>query len=178
MKIYEKLLRLQQGYSSKKESYNPFGKFNYRSAEQMLTELKPLLSKEKLIISFKEEHISEDYLRCTVSLIDVSDGERFETSSDVLTDRAMKGMSLPQCSGAAISYIRKYALCGLLAVTDSSSDPDAISTFGNDGRNNTIEEQIDNCHDNEELKQIWNNLTTDQQKKLKPHFTKRKNEIS
>lgn len=175
MKIYEKLLRLQQSLKQEKSNFNSFGKYNYRSAEQILETLKPLLAKEKCVLLSSDEIRtvgSHNYIFTEMRLIDVESGDEISVTANAREDETAKGLCSSQMTGVSSSYAKKYALQNLFAIDNSKdTDDEQISE-------NIFKGQIDNCHDNEELMQIWNNLTNDQQKKLKSYFTKRKNELS
>lgn len=182
MSIYNKLFKLQQAYGSQKTGYNKFGNYNFRNAEQMLNELKPLFNELNLAMVFKEEYLQDDYIKCIGTLIDVESGETYSTESVILVDREAKGMQLPQCVGSAVSYGRKYLLGGLLSVTDSATDPDAI----NDGTTTETKSKkkekptmtlINNAQNKEALMQIWNSLTKEEKEIFKPVLTERKKNL-
>lgn len=180
MSIYNKLFKLQQAYGSQKTGYNKFGNYAFRNAEQMLKELKPLFNELGLIMVFKEEHLDNDYIKCVGTLIEVETGESYSTESTVLVDREAKGMQLPQSVGSAISYGRKYLLGGLLSITDSSSDPDAINTHGQDitlARDEEIRSWIANANDRESINNAFKALTDEEKKVYKSQFTKRRKEL-
>ena len=175
MKTYEKLLRLQQSLKQEKSNFNAFGKYNYRSAEQILETVKPLLQKEKCVLLSSDEvkTVGEyNYIVSTLRLIDVESGDEISVTANAREDITAKGLCSSQMTGVSSSYAKKYALQNLFAIDNSKdADDEQISE-------NIFKGQIENCHDNEELMQIWENLTAEQKKRLKPHFTKRKNEIS
>ena len=177
--LRKKLFNLQQKYTSDKNGYNKFGNYTFRNAEQMLKELKPLLNEFGLAVLFREEYLGDDYIKCIGKLIDIKSGEYIETESVVMVDRNAKGMQMPQCVGSAISYGRKYLLGGLLAVTDSSKDPDAINMHGKENRDmdKEIREGIKKCQKVSELNDLWNSLDIDLQEAYQPLFTIRKEEI-
>lgn len=175
MKIYEKLLRLQQSLKQEKSNFNSFGKYNYRSAEQILESVKPLLQKEKCVLLSSDEimKVGEyNYIVSTLKLIDVESGDEISVTANAREDITAKGLCSSQMTGVSSSYAKKYALQNLFAIDNSKdADDEQISE-------NIFKGQIDNCCSSEELKEVWNNLNTEQQKKLKSYFTKRKNEIS
>lgn len=182
MNIYKKLFAIQQGFKAKKDKRNEFGKFNYRSAESMITELKPLLNEQQLVLMFEEEITSTCenglIMKCTARLIDTEDGETITNSSMVAIDREMKGMCSSQSSGASISYIRKYCMCGLLSVDDGSNELDAMDMNApttNPGQN--IMQIIDNCETIDQLNKLYQSFTPEQQQKYSKCFTFRKNKI-
>ena len=171
MNIYSKLFQLQQEFKSAKNQENKFGKYNFRNIEIMLSELKPLLNKLGLVITFNEEFINDGFLKSTVSLIDTEDGETVSTNSICAIDSNVKGMSNSQATGCALTYSRKYSLQALLAIDDGKSDPDSMN--GNDFNNNSkpqnksmttaekvsnIIGQISECNTIEDLTALWKQI--------------------
>lgn len=181
-KILKKLFNLQQAYRSTKDKRNEFGKFNYRSAERMLSDLKPLLSQEKLVLSFSET-IDETQagtliMKCTATIADIETGETTSTSTSVVVDKTLPGMCSGQASGAGTSYARKYCLCGLLSVDDGSNDLDSLNhntqqTVSTD----QLRFQIDSCSSVDQLKGVWNNMDDKQKASLKSYFSVKKKEL-
>ena len=188
MNIYSKLFQLQQEFKSAKNQENKFGKYNFRNIEIMLSELKPLLNKLGLVITFNEEFINDGFLKSTVSLIDTEDGETVSTNSICAIDSNVKGMSNSQATGCALTYSRKYSLQALLAIDDGKSDPDSMN--GNDFNNNSkpqnksmttaekvsdILNQISECQTIEELTDLWNRLKSwTNNETIKTAFTTKK----
>lgn len=122
MTIYEKLLNIQTELKAPKGQRNNFGKYNYRSCEDILEAVKPLLKKEKctLIINDEIEWIENRYyIRAVATLIDVESGEKIGTSAYAREEESKKGMDGSQVTGASSSYARKYALNGLFAIDDT-----------------------------------------------------------
>lgn len=170
MEIYKKLMTIQQEFKSSKNQTNTFGKYNFRNIEIMLSELKPLLNKLGLVITFNEEFINDGFLKSTVSLIDTEDGEIVSTNSICAIDSNVKGMSNSQATGCALTYSRKYSLQALLAIDDGKSDPDSMN--GNDFNlqtppkpKKTTEEKVQNILDEisntssiNELSELWNRI--------------------
>ena len=189
MNIYSKLFQLQQEFKSAKNQENKFGKYNFRNIEIMLSELKPLLNKLGLVITFNEEFINDGFLKSTVSLIDTEDGETVSTNSICAIDSNVKGMSNSQATGCALTYSRKYSLQALLAIDDGKSDPDSMN--GNDFNNNSkpqkqsmttaekvssIISQISECNTIDELTALWNKIGDwSKNESIKAAFTAKKN---
>ena len=118
--IHEKLLRIQSELKAPKNQYNNFGKFKYRSCEDILEAIKPLLEKTGLVIIFTDEIVPVDlrcYVKTTAKLTDGMD--EVCSVSYAREPLAKKGMDEMQISGAAGSYARKYALNGLFLIDDS-----------------------------------------------------------
>ena len=189
MNIYSKLFQLQQEFKSAKNQENKFGKYNFRNIEIMLSELKPLLNKLGLVITFNEEFINDGFLKSTVSLIDTEDGETVSTNSICAIDSNVKGMSNSQATGCALTYSRKYSLQALLAIDDGKSDPDSMN--GNDFNNNSkpqnksmttaekvssIISQISECNTIDELTALWKRIGDwSKNESIKASFTAKKN---
>lgn len=137
MNNYEKLLSIQSELKSPKSQYNNFGKYNYRSCEDILESLKPLLVKYKSVVYISDslEHIGERfYVKATVTFVDC---EKPETTPITVTayareEESKKGADGSQVTGASSSYARKYALNGLFDI-DDTKDSDTT----NDGKGQT-----------------------------------------
>ena len=123
MSIYEKLTNLQVELKAPKGQRNSFGKYNYRSAEDILEAVKPLLKKHNLsqIISDDIEFIGDRYyLKSTVTLINSENSEeKISVTGFARESETKKGMDDSQITGTASSYARKYALNGLYAIDDT-----------------------------------------------------------
>lgn len=122
--IYKKLMEVQSSLKANKSRFNKFGGFSYRSAEDILEAVKPLLKQNGLVLVCSDS-IDNGILTATYSLIDIDTGEAV-TNSAVAIVGEHKGMSAEQNTGCASSYARKYALNGLFAIDDSSTDPDSM----------------------------------------------------
>ena len=122
--IYKKLMEVQSSLKANKSRFNKFGGFSYRSAEDILEAVKPLLKQNGLVLVCSDS-IENGILTATYSLIDIDTGESV-TNSAVAIVGEHKGMSAEQNTGCASSYARKYALNGLFAIDDSSADPDSM----------------------------------------------------
>lgn len=130
MNVYEKLTQIQSKLKAPKNQYNSFGKYNYRSCEDILEGLKPLLADVKATVILSDEIIQigdRYYLKATAKFIDCDSGEIVEVSSLAREDETKKGMDLAQVTGSVSSYARKYALNGLFAI-DDTKDSDSTNT--------------------------------------------------
>ena len=130
MTINEKLTKIQTEFKSKKSRFNSFGKYYFRSAEDILEATKPFLKELEVTVTVDEELVSFDppVMQVTAK---VSDGENsIESKAIVGVDLEQKGMQMPQRYGAASSYGKKYAL-GNLFLIDDTQDSDATNTHGN-----------------------------------------------
>ena len=122
MNIYEKLLNIQTELKAPKGQYNSFGKYKYRSCEDILEAVKPICAKNKatLILSDSLENIGDRYyIKATATLIDVENGENLENTAYAREEAEKKGMDGSQITGTASSYARKYALNGLFNIDDT-----------------------------------------------------------
>lgn len=122
MAIYEKLLNIQSELKAPKNQTNNFGRYNYRSCEDILEAVKPILKKEKCVVIVNDEIEQVDnrfYVKATVSLVDVESGEIIASSAYAREEENKKGMDSSQVTGASSSYARKYALNGLFAIDDT-----------------------------------------------------------
>ena len=129
MTINEKLSKIQVEFKSKKSRFNSFGKYNFRSAEDILEATKPFLKELGVTVTVDEELVSYDPPVMQVTAT-ISDGKDTINSKAVVgVDLEQKGMQMPQRYGAASSYGKKYAL-GNLFLIDDTQDSDATNTHG------------------------------------------------
>jgi len=129
MTINEKLSKIQVEFKSKKSRFNSFGKYNFRSAEDILEATKPFLKELNVTVTVDEELVSFDppVMQVTAK---ISDGKDSINSKAVVgVDLDQKGMQMPQRYGAASSYGKKYAL-GNLFLIDDTQDSDATNNHG------------------------------------------------
>lgn len=123
--IYAALLAVQQGLKAPKDKSG--GKYSYRSAEDILEKVKPLLQENGLILLL-DEAIKADavgsFIESTATLVDIATGDSVSTHSMAREDVGTKFMSPGQATGAAVSYARKYALGGMFAI-DNEQDIDS-----------------------------------------------------
>ena len=116
----EKLIKIQSELKAPKGNYNSFGKFHYRSCEDILEAVKPLLAKEKCTLALSDDIVAiadKVYVRATAT---ISDGkEQHSTSAYARESENKKGMDESQMTGTASSYARKYALNGLFLIDDT-----------------------------------------------------------
>ena len=131
MTIYEKLAIIQQRFKSKKSRFNSFGKYYFRSAEDILEATKPFLKELNVAITITEELAGTDELPVIESTATLHDDKGMTISANALVgvDLKQKGMQKPQQFGSASSYGKKYAL-GNLFLIDDTQDSDATNTHG------------------------------------------------
>lgn len=122
MSVFEKLLNIQNELKAPKGQYNSFGKYKYRSCEDILEAVKPLCLKNKvtLVLSDKVLNIGERYyIEATAKIIDIEDGNCVWNTALARESLEKKGMDDSQITGTASSYARKYALNGLFNIDDT-----------------------------------------------------------
>jgi hypothetical protein len=130
MTINQKLATIQTKFKSKKSRFNSFGKYHFRSAEDILEATKPFLLELGVTVTINEEIISVDPLPMMQSTATITDGESIiEATAIVGVDLNQKGMNVPQQFGSASSYAKKYAL-GNLFLIDDTADSDATNDHG------------------------------------------------
>jgi len=128
MNFQEKVLKVQSELKAPKNQRNNFGKYNYRSCEDILEAVKPLLKQEGLTLMITDE-IKEvgglTFVEARTVLF--NDEGRIETTAQAGIDPNRKGMDIAQSFGSSSSYARKYALNGLFLI-DDTKDADATNT--------------------------------------------------
>ena len=130
MTIYEKLSQIQTRFKSKKSRFNSFGKYYFRSAEDILEATKPFLLELGVTVTVNEELIATEPMPVIQSTATVTDGEGTITATSIVgVDLNQKGMQAPQQFGSASSYAKKYAL-GNLFLIDDTQDSDATNNHG------------------------------------------------
>ncbi len=132
MNITEKLSVIQAEFKAKKSRYNSFGKYNFRSAEDILEALKPLLAEWQCVLTVQDEVVEiggRVYVKATARISDTEHDNSVETTAFAREAEVKKGMDEAQITGSASSYARKYALNGLLCI-DDTKDPDATNDHG------------------------------------------------
>ena len=127
MTINEKLATIQTKFKSKKSRFNSFGKYYFRSAEDILEATKPYLLELGVTVTLNENLIASDPMPIIESKATISDGkETIKATALVGVDLMQKGMQTPQQFGSASSYGKKYAL-GNLFLIDDTQDSDAVN---------------------------------------------------
>ena len=130
MTINEKLSQIQVRFKSKKSRFNSFGKYYFRSAEDILEAIKPFNKELGVYVVINEKLVSDHtvpVLKTTATLCDGT--SNVSASALVGVDLNQKGMQTPQQFGSASSYGKKYAL-GNLFLIDDTQDSDATNTHG------------------------------------------------
>lgn len=120
MKLHEKLLAIQTKLKAPKGQYNSFGKYSYRSAEDILEAVKPLNAEQGVLLTITDEIKEVGGRIYVVATATVSDGtDELKVSAFAREPENKKGMDDSQITGATSSYARKYALNGLYAIDDN-----------------------------------------------------------
>ena len=124
--ILDKFIDVQSELKVPKNQYNSFGKYKYRSVEDIQEAAKPVLKKYGLCLTITDE-ISQIgdrfFVKATASICDPEDGTHHEATSSAGIDFTKKGMDASQVVGCASSYARKYALNALFLLDDSKLEP-------------------------------------------------------
>ena len=132
--VYFKLMKVQSKLKAPKGQYNSFGKYSYRSCEDILEALKPLLAEVEAIVNISDEVKligNRFYVEATAMFLDCETGDSIVARAYAREDETKKGMDLAQVTGSVSSYARKYALNGLFAI-DDNKDADSTNTHGKD----------------------------------------------
>ena len=157
--LNQKLAIVQTKLKTKKTSYNSFGKYYFRKAEDILEAVKPFLLEQGISVTITEDIIATDPVPMLQSTAVISDGENsIKTTAVVGVDLNQKGMQTAQQFGAASSYGKKYAL-GNLFLIDDTQDSDATNDHGK--KSNVVNK----------IKQAAKpNITVEQMKKAKEYI--------
>jgi hypothetical protein len=126
MGINDKLKNIQMVLRAPKTSFNGFGSFNYRSAEDILEAVKPILKDNNCTLRLTDaiEQIGTHYyIKAAAILTDIESGEAIENYAFAREEETKKGYDAAQITGSASSYARKYALNGLFCIDDSKLEP-------------------------------------------------------
>jgi hypothetical protein len=149
--LHEKLSKIQVEFKSNKSKFNSFGKYNFRSAEDILEALKPFNEKYGVYFTIRESMHSYGILSndsnqvpviiSTATIHDIDGVQEIEATAIVGVDLAQKGMQIPQAFGSASSYGKKYALGNLLLI-DDTQDADATNTHGKENKPEVKEKEL------------------------------------
>ena len=129
LNVWQKMNRVQVELKAPKNQYNNFGKYKYRSCEDILEGLRPLKEKYNFLVLLSDSHEYSEgrhYIKARVQFVDCDTGEKIEAEGLAREEEVKKGMDSSQITGSASSYARKYALNGLFAI-DDTKDSDATN---------------------------------------------------
>jgi hypothetical protein len=154
----EKLIKIQNELKAPKNQFNAFGKYKYRSCEDILEALKPLLLKHECILTISDtiqEVCGLVFVNATATIKDKNlNTEIVSAQAGINPDK--KGMDLSQCFGSSSSYARKYALNGLFLI-DDTKDPDIKKPQEKTALNiDVIKSKITACKNSDEIKVLYN----------------------
>jgi hypothetical protein len=145
LSLAEKLSKIQVEFKSNKSRFNSFGKYNFRSAEDILEGLKPFNEKYGVYFTIREEvsviFETTPILISTATIHDNNEINEIEATAIVGVDLQQKGMQVPQQFGSASSYGKKYALGNLLLI-DDTQDADATNSHGKESKPATEEKWL------------------------------------
>ena len=123
MTVYKKLIKVQMELKAPKNQRNTFGNYNYRSAEDILEALKPILAKHEADVFLSYKIVVKEnlwtYAEATATFVDIETGESTCTTGYAREAETKKGMDPSQITGSASSYAGKYALNGLFLIDDT-----------------------------------------------------------
>jgi hypothetical protein len=169
--LLRKLQKVQSELKSKKKRYNSFGEYKYRSCEDILEDVKPLLFENGLFILISDDieyYHGRHYVKSTISVYDISSntGTFLEVHAYAREEESKKKMDASQITGSTSSYARKYALNGLFAI-DDAKDSDATNKHENykkkekqhvnEDKKREYLEKMQKSNSIEELKELWSN---------------------
>jgi hypothetical protein len=180
-----KLNLIQSELKAPKNQYNSFGNYKYRSAEDILEAVKPLLKKHDCSMTISDTIVEVGgrvYVKATATFLDGDNTT--EVCAFAREEETKKGMDAAQITGSASSYARKYALNGLFLI-DDTKDPDATNDHGNPRGEkkakkvdiDTIVLAVNMAKTKDELVKIWQGLDPDTRVELQEVFSQRKAEL-
>ena len=156
MSVYTLLNKVQTELVAPKNQFNAFGKYNYRSCEDILEGVKSLLKEVNCVIVISDtiEMVGDRiYIRATARFIDCKTGDAVESTALAREELSKAGMALPQVTGSSSSYARKYALNGLLLV-DDSKDADSMDSSKSEAPQQQQQKQYEDDPNKEWLSDI------------------------
>lgn len=177
----KELVNIQSKLKAPKGQYNSFGKYKYRSCEDILEAVKPLLKENNCVLTIADDIIlvgDRFYVKAIVTLKN-SSGETVTTTAFAREEESKKGMDGSQVTGASSSYARKYALNGMFCI-DDTKDSDTTNTGHSD--ENPLKEvamaDIESAKDMNALMAVWSNYQSLQKDKdFVSAMTNKKNKL-
>lgn len=164
--LYDRLIAVQGALKAPKGQYNSFGKYKYRSCEDILEAVKPLLVQYSLLLTVEDDIVQVGdriYVKATATIR--CGGNELKSVAFAREEDTKKGMDASQVTGAASSYARKYALNGLFCI-DDNKDSDATNN-GNkpvEAAENPLLDaamsDVRNAKDTQSLKAVWEEYTS------------------
>jgi hypothetical protein len=172
-----KLTQIQNELKVPKGNYNAFGKYKYRSCENILEALKPILLKHDAILTITDtvEQIGNKIVLKAIASIKI--GQEVNVSFGFAEVCEHKGMSMEQSYGTASSYARKYALGGLFLIDETEADPDSLTKPVNEIE--SLLQSVKDCQTLISLETNWGkNADFHRDAKYKEAVNQRKKELS
>ena len=163
MTVYEKLLKVQNQLKAPKGQYNSFGKYYYRSAEDILEAVKPICLEHKAVTYLTDKMVllgDRYYIESTCHFVDIETGDKITNTSYAREEETRKGMNHDQLTGATGSYARKYALNGMFCI-DDNKDSDYTNEEKDRAKDNVAK---DREKEKKELEKNKNNKSNTQNK--------------
>lgn len=161
MNIYEKLINIQKELKAPKNNYNDFGRYNYRSCEDILEAVKPICFEYRAVLILSDDILNvgqSNYVETTAILINIDNPvEMVSNKAEARESIDKKGMDDSQITGTASSYARKYALNGLFNI-DDTKDADTNEYHNQITGNKKTNKNKDNLYITEEQKAKFNEL--------------------
>jgi hypothetical protein len=161
--LHQKLVEIQQNLKAPKGQFNEFGNYKYRSCEDILEAVKPLLKEREMLISIQDEMIQLGERYYIKSTVEVTDGKEIKTTTAYAREpQSKKGMDESQITGASSSYARKYAINGMFAIDDTKDADTQDNTEKPETQDNTekpnpieiITKKIEQCDNIEKLNKM------------------------
>lgn len=140
----DKLLEIQTELKAPKGQYNSFGKFNYRSCEDILEAVKPLLKKHNCTLTVSDELVNigdRYYVKASATIMEIDSADSITNTAYAREAESKSGMDASQITGTASSYARKYALNGLFLI-DDTKDADTDDFVKQTSEKKATEKQI------------------------------------
>ena len=176
----KKLIAIQSELKAPKNQFNNFGKYKYRSAEDILEALKPLLQKYECCLTITDEMVEVGgrvYVKARATLLAnfaTEGADSIACSAYAREELDKKGMDASQITGSASSYARKYALNGLFLI-DDTKDSDYTNTHEPTYvKSEDVEPLVQSCKSVDELAKLWKQVSPDDREKYQMLFTEKK----
>lgn len=177
MSIHEKLVMIQNELHAPKSQYNKFGQYYYRSCEDILEAVKPLLMKYKTTMTVCDEIVFIDgrfYVKAVATLMDFK-GNSVSNTAYARESESRKGSDEAQVTGATSSYARKYSLNGLFLIDDNKDSDSNEKKTEDDARKKKVDSQKSNEEKNQEMIDDANNAPiTDKEKAILTSMVEKK----
>lgn len=144
MSVYKKLLDVQKRLNVPKNQRNEFGKYNYRTCEDIMSAVKPLLAQVNATLIVTDELVLQGdwhYIKATATFIDCEEEKSVSNTAYAREEQTKKGMDVSQVTGSTSSYARKYALNGLFCI-DDIKDADYKVSYMDDEKIKILKDEI------------------------------------